>query len=139
MIPQITLANQTLNITTASTTTNVLNGVSGSPNPATLSIVTSPAHGAASVDTATGAITYMPTTSYNGTDSLAFQVCSSIDTGLCSQATLTFHVTLPPATPNTGYGRPTSNIPQIIGSIAALVVLTGTGILLFRSKRIKKN
>ena len=46
----------------------------GSLNPATVAIVGGPAHGSVTIDTATGKITYTPTTGYVGADSFTYTV-----------------------------------------------------------------
>jgi ELWxxDGT repeat protein len=73
----------------------------GSLNPATVTIVTPPAHGTATVNATTGVITYTATTSYSGADSLTYRV--SDDQGRQSNvATVSFQVTAgssPPANP----------------------------------------
>ena len=63
---------------------DVLAGISGNPDPATLSIVNGPSHGTAVL----GSITYTPTAGYTGTDSLTYQVCSTDYNKMCSQTVL---------------------------------------------------
>ncbi len=66
--------------------------VDGNLNPASLSILTSPAHGTAMVPAGTGAISYQPAAGYTGVDTLRYQVCDT--GGLCSVAVVTVVVTL---------------------------------------------
>jgi hypothetical protein len=69
------------------TVINVLssaNDSTGTLNPATVTVVSLPAHGTVSVDTTSGAITYTPTSGYVGTDSLQYTVADS--NGLVSAA-----------------------------------------------------
>lgn len=94
---------------------DVVTGIGGNPDPSTLTIITSPSHGSATLDTSTGVITEKPTTNYLGVDSLTYQICSLYDGSLCTQAKLTFtYITAASATktsstttikaPNTGFG-----------------------------------
>lgn len=73
----------------------------GSLNTATVTVVTQPAHGTATVNGTTGAISYTATTSYSGADSLTYRV--SDDQGRQSNvATVSFQVTAgssPPSNP----------------------------------------
>jgi len=87
----------------AQTIVDVTSGVSGNPDPASITILSGPSHGTA-VDPP-GTITYKPDKGYIGTDSLTYRVCSLDDGALCSQSTLTFNVVAPGA-PDTGYGPP---------------------------------
>lgn len=105
------------------TVVDVLTGVSGSPDPSTLTITSRPKHGTA-VDPP-GTITYTPAVGYSGPDSLTYQVCSSINTTVCSSATLNFTVDpvktaaiVKAAPPDTGYGAG-PQIPYQLLAIAA--------------------
>ncbi|MEW5959568.1 MAG: Ig-like domain-containing protein, partial [Chloroflexota bacterium] len=61
-------------------------------DPATVSIVSQPAHGTASVDAGTGEVTYTPNANFNGADSFTYTV--EDDTGLISNvATVAMSVT----------------------------------------------
>lgn len=87
-------------------TVNVLDNdadFDGTLNASTVALVTLPAHGTASVNASTGAITYTATASYSGRDSLTYRVLD--DQGRPSNAaTVTFQVTAgatPPVTPPT--------------------------------------
>lgn len=90
---------------------DVLSGVSNNPSSATLSIVSGPAHGTASVNTSTGIITYTSNSGYTGSDSLTYQLCSADDTDVCSQAVLgiSVQVTTDGALANTGQRSLSSN------------------------------
>src|SRR6056297_923194 len=68
--------------------------VDGGLDPATVSVTSGPANGAASVNTTTGVITYTKSGDFNGTDSFVYEVC---DDGtplpaLCSSATVSIDV-----------------------------------------------
>jgi hypothetical protein len=118
------VSNQSVNVSSnSSITVNVLSGVSNADS-SSLSTVASPTHGTA-VDYQ-GSITYTPNPGYVGTDSLMFQVCSSIDSSSCAQATLTFNVTTAtPTAPNTGAGLYASRM----GATAASYGLGGFGLV----------
>ena len=82
----------------------------GAPlNPASVAVIGAPAHGTTSVNTTTGAITYIPTVGYSGPDSFTYQVCdSSTPTAVCATATVTVDVTPDQvvATPDSGSTAP---------------------------------
>ena len=68
--------------------------VDGGLDPATVSVTSGPANGAASVNTTTGVITYTKSGDFNGTDSFVYEVC---DDGtplpaLCTTATVSINV-----------------------------------------------
>src|SRR6056297_3104173 len=68
--------------------------VDGNLDPATVTVTSGPANGAASVNTTTGVITYTKSGDFNGTDSFVYEVC---DDGtplpaLCSSATVSIDV-----------------------------------------------
>lgn len=68
---------------------NVLTLASGgTPDASTLSITGEPASGSASADTSSGIVTYSPTPSTAGTQTVTFQLCETGSTG-CQTATLT--------------------------------------------------
>jgi hypothetical protein len=110
------ITNQTVGLTAnGSATVSVLNGVTGSPDSTTLAILSGPAHGNATVSS--GSIIYKPNSAYAGTDSLAYQVCSSVISTVCSQATLTFDITTATVNPpDTGFGKTvrTNNIMTLL-------------------------
>ena len=66
----------------------------GSPlAPSTVTVTTAPTHGTVSINTTTGAATYVPTTGYTGTDSFVYRVCdTSSPTPVCGSATVTLTV-----------------------------------------------
>ena len=105
---------------------DVLGGVSGNPDSSTLAIISGPSHGTAVRQL--GSISYTPNAGYAGTDSLTYQVCSSLDNTVCSQAVLNFNVGIATAikAPNTGYGTyHQSNIPAIMMTVSALATAIG--------------
>ena len=107
-------------VTGSSVTVDVLSGISGNPDPATLKIISGPSHGTAVDPPST--ITYTPNKGYVGTDSLTYQVCSLDDESLCSQATLSFQVSATGAAvtdPSTGFGTPSRS-----SSLSALAILS---------------
>lgn len=73
---------------TVNTLVNDGPGVNGAPlNPSSVTVIQAPAHGTASVNPATGAITYTPAAGYVGTDTLRYQVCdSSVPAPKCASA-----------------------------------------------------
>ena len=132
--PSITNHNVAV-LVNGSVVVDVLSGVSGNPDSSTLAIVSGPLHGTA-VDPP-GTITYTPNAGYSGPDSLVYQVCSSLDNTVCSQATLNFNVAASVKAPNTGYGAP--NSPIMIDLIDLLgVVCLSLGILRLKIDRSKK-
>ncbi|MET3807811.1 hypothetical protein ABIB25_004838, partial [Nakamurella sp. UYEF19] len=66
----------------------------GAPlNPASVTITTAPAHGATSVNSTTGGVTYTPANGYTGSDSYVYRVCDfSTPTAVCNTATVTVTV-----------------------------------------------
>ena len=54
--------------------------------PSTVTITTAPLHGTATVNTATGDITYTPAAGYTGTDTLRYQVCDDQVPSKCASA-----------------------------------------------------
>jgi hypothetical protein len=132
--PVPVVVNQQVQVTNngSSTTVNALAGATGSPDPSTLSIITPPIHGTA-VDPP-GTITYTPDPGYVGSDSLVFQVCSSIDSAACTQGTLTFLDALPLApipgnssglTPDTGLVGQNPQLP-----LGAMLAFLGVSFML---------
>ena len=105
--PSLNNMNVTLNMNSSSTS-NVLNGVSGSPDPTSLTIFSPPSHGTAIISS--GSISYSPNTNYSGTDALVYSVCSLLDATVCSQATLNFTIDSL-LTPDTGSGTPLTHLP----------------------------
>jgi CshA-type fibril repeat protein len=65
-------------------------GSGGDVDPSTVTVVGGPAHGTATVDPASGAVTYRPAPDFNGTDTFTYRVCDR--SGLCDTATVTVTV-----------------------------------------------
>ncbi|HVA11174.1 MAG TPA: Ig-like domain-containing protein [Candidatus Dormibacteraeota bacterium] len=105
-----------------STVIDVTSGVSGNPDPNTVTIVSGPSHGTA-VDPP-GTITYTPNAGFTGSDSLVYQVCSIDDGGICSQGVLELSViaatTATAAAPATGFGGYSNNPMQLLLSCSVL-------------------
>jgi hypothetical protein len=113
--PKPELINQTVSLAAnTGITVNLVDGVSG-VSTSSLSILSEPSHGTATDPP--GSLTYTPNIGYTGTDSLVYQLCSSTDSLVCSQATLTFDVKASTTTnttskvkaPDTGFGAYRSN------------------------------
>jgi len=118
-----------------STVIDVTTGVSGNPDPSSVTIVSGPSHGTA-VDPP-GTITYTPNAGYTGSDSLTYQVCSLDDAGICTQAVLGLSVVADPVAPTTGFGINNSiSTPQIL---AIFSLASGTLFALAFSMRKKLN
>jgi hypothetical protein len=81
-------------------------------SPSSVTVVTAPTHGTATVITSSGGITYRPNTGYSGTDSLTYRVCDT--GGLCDTATVTITVT----PPGTATRTPTPTATSSSGSLA---------------------
>ena len=141
------LTNQSINIINngASITTNVLGNATNSPDSSTLSIVSGPSHGTATDPP--GTITYIPNKGYIGSDSLKFQVCSSLDNQVCSTGVLSFNVIAPtiivngestPSAPDTGFGkidnRSIFNELKLLFLSSSLFVIGGVRMILRNSK-----
>ena len=138
--PSPGITNQNISVAVnGSITINVLNGVSGNPNLTTLSIVSGPSHGQA-VDPP-GTITYTPDVGYTGSDSLVYQVCSSLDNTVCSQATLAFTVQAAITAPSTGFGTQQTNSSRESVGIYSLalfsLLITSIGLRTFYKYRSK--
>jgi ELWxxDGT repeat protein len=116
-------------------------------NAATVTLVAQPAHGVATVNATTGAISYTATTSYSGTDTLTYRV--SDDQGRQSNvATVTFQVTAgsggstpPPTTPPPSGGGSSGGGGGGGGSLgfelwALLSIATGAG---WRRRRLLRH
>ncbi|MEI7682696.1 MAG: Ig-like domain-containing protein [Candidatus Saccharibacteria bacterium] len=108
---------------------NVVSGIGNNPGPATLSIVTAPIHGSATVNTTDGTITYTSNSGYIGSDSLTYRLCSADDIASCKQAVLSFSVVSDAviAPPKTGFGAYTDNNRQklaLYGSLTTMCLMT---------------
>ncbi len=121
----------------SSITVDVLADATSDPDPSTLKIISSPAHGTAGIVSAK--IVYSPTAGYAGSDSLIYEVCSLFDASVCSQATITFDVlgvsAVAATAPNTGLGSSMSPV------IAALLCVAGffTAIVTGSAKLCRQN
>lgn len=60
--------------------------------PSSVKVVTPPANGSVTVDTTTGKITFTPSNSFTGTDSLDYNVCDNASPSNCQVATVYFKV-----------------------------------------------
>jgi len=126
------VTNSTTTVTAnGSVEVDVLGGISGFPDAATLAITSSPSHGMA-VDPP-GTITYTPAVGYVGSDSLSYQVCSTLDPTVCKGAVLDFSVV--PGAPGTGAIRPSWPAGLPLGVLSLMSILVGAG--LSRPRRIK--
>ena len=113
--PAPVVANKTLSVVSNGTgvAVNVLDGATNNPDPSTITIISGPSHGTA-VDPV-GTITYTANTGYVGSDSLTYKVCSSLESSMCSTATLNFNISAAAAaattagSPDTGFGVYTNN------------------------------
>ncbi len=63
-------------------------------NPASVTVTGAPGGGSTAVNTTTGAITYMPSASFSGTDTFTYRVCDV--GGLCASAQVSVSVAAPP-------------------------------------------
>lgn len=137
--PGITNQNVTMTVN-GSVTVDVLSGVNGNPDPSTLTIVSGPAHGKGVDPPST--ITYTPDPGYTGSDSLVFQVCSSLDNTVCSQATLSFNVANALKAPNTGFGSHASNTANTIiicGTVSGSLLSLALARSILRTNQTRKN
>lgn len=105
-------------------------------SPATVTIVTQPAHGTASVNSATGLVSYTPTAGYTGPDSFTYTVADTAGT-VSGPATVSLTVVAPPATVTIGNATNRSLIfTQPNGSVAHLVVGSGAAIVTFAGSAV---
>ena len=65
--------------------------IDGNISPSTVVVVSGPAHGTATVDPATGNVTYTPGSNFTGADTFAYRICDT--GGLCSSAQVIVTVT----------------------------------------------
>jgi hypothetical protein len=72
----------------------------GALDPTSVSIVSGPLHGTASVDPVTGTVRYTSDAGYSGTDEITYRVCDTGTPPLCSTAILTLLVNTPPQAVN---------------------------------------
>ncbi len=62
--------------------------VDGNLDPTSVTILTGPSNGTATVDPVTGEVTYTPSPDYNGPDTITYQICDTAPTPLCDTATI---------------------------------------------------
>jgi gliding motility-associated-like protein len=110
------------------TTINVLandaaGNAGGTLNPASVSVVTPPAHGTASVDPTTGAITYTPTPGYVGPDTLTYTVCDTSVPAKCQTATVDVTVQPNGATPVT---TASDDYASVVANAAGTATVSGS-------------
>ncbi len=89
------IASTTVNtpVTVNSLANDAPGNVGGSLFPSSVTVVSAPSHGTASVNTVTGEITYTPATGYVGNDTLHYNVCdNSVPAPLCATAMQVFYV-----------------------------------------------
>jgi hypothetical protein len=91
----------------SSKTFDVFSMATNNPSRQSLSIVSSPSHGRATISD--GVITYYANSGYSGSDSFTYTLCSVYDATNCSQATINITITSSPyITTNTGFGLTSS-------------------------------
>lgn len=118
-------ANKTVGVVAGkSVVVNLLTDVTNDPDASTVTIVSGPSHGAATVSA--GSVTYTPTGGYVGVDSLTYQVCATDLQTLCSQGVLGITVTAALGVPNTGFAPavndPTQNTQTIVLAAGLYIV-----------------
>lgn len=91
--------------------------VDGTINPASVAVGTGPAHGSASINTTTGAITYMPAAGFTGTDTFTYTVADTLGV-VSAPATVTVTVS-PPG--GTGYQDGSSAAPAGAAQLPSLL------------------
>ena len=102
-------------------------------NPATVTIVTQPSHGTATVNTSTGHIAYTPTAGYTGTDTLIYTVEDSAGS-VSAAATVSLNVITAPVTVTLGTKSAKSlTFTQPNGLIGHLKINGGTAVVTFSS------
>ncbi|MCP9753333.1 Ig-like domain-containing protein [Ferruginibacter sp. HRS2-29] len=93
--------------------------VGGSLFPSSVTVVSGPLHGTATVNTLNGDITYTPAAGFVGTDTLRYNVCdNSMPAALCATAMQVFHVT------GTGSGNTTLAADDFV-QVGAGMIATG--------------
>ncbi|WP_312079373.1 gliding motility-associated C-terminal domain-containing protein [Chryseobacterium sp.] len=68
---------QAINVCASKVITPAFTNSSQTPVPSTVTILTQPTHGIVTVNASTGAITYIPTAGYLGSDSITYQFCGN--------------------------------------------------------------
>ena len=130
-----TLSQTSNSLSGKSSVVSPLSNVIDSQDNTTLSILTQPSHGTASVSSS--GITYTSTNGYVGSDSLVYQICASYNHDVCSTITLSLNVTAAVNAPNTGAGN-MSNSKLVIISIILISTIVSVGYI-FRNKFLIKN
>jgi len=105
-------------------------------DPSTVTIVTPPAHGTASVNTSTGQIAYTPNAGYVGPDSLTYTVADT-EANVSAPATVTLDAVPEPLQVTIGAGGVNSLVfTQPNGFSGTLTVLHGTALVTFTSYQV---
>jgi hypothetical protein len=105
-------------------------------NPSTVTIVTAPAHGTATVNSSTGEISYTPASGYTGSDSLTYTVADTAGT-VSSAATVTLNVISAPVSITIGTAKAKSLIfTQPSGVVGHLTVTGGTAVVTFTNGQV---
>lgn len=106
----------TTNVNTPVTLRSLINDAAGNTAnalvPASVTVTVAPLHGTASVNPATGDITYTPANGYTGTDTLTYQVCDDQSPAKCATANQIITIK-PAASPNTTQAADDYKITQI--------------------------
>ena len=105
-------------------------------NPATVTIVTQPADGTATVDTTDGHIKYTPNAGFIGADSLTYSVSDSAGS-VSAAATVTLNVVAAPVTVSLGTSTARSlTFTQPNGVIGKLTVKRGSALVTFANSAV---
>ena len=105
-------------------------------NPASVTIVTGPTNGTASVDVLTGHINYTPNTGYLGADSLTYTVADANGT-VSNIATVTLDAVSGPVTVNIGSAKAKSlTFTEPDGVVSHLTIAAGTAEITFADYRV---
>ena len=87
----------------------------------TLSLITLPGHGDASINTTNGSLTYTANTDYLGSDTLVYRICDNI--GLCTQGTVSISIEAP--RPQTTISKtPTPQAPSLFIAPVSLTTVS---------------
>jgi cyclophilin family peptidyl-prolyl cis-trans isomerase len=121
-------------VTGTATSVNVLGSATDSVaalNKSSVAIVTQPAHGTATVNTSTGAITYTPTAGYTGSDTLSYTIADTAGT-VSSAAAVTLNVVAKPVSITIGTaGAKSLTFTQPSGAVGHLSIGGGTAVVTF--------
>ena len=84
---------QSINVCATKVITPTFTNSTQTPVPSTVTILTQPTHGIVTINSSTGAITYIPTTGYLGADTFTYQFCGNAPEFVdCEKVTLTLNV-----------------------------------------------